>query len=174
MSTLFRLPRKSSLTIFAIGALAVAAQCLEVTSPSECEKFPSAAANLCRMELMRTGSFKFRRITSTRECHTLSDAASVAQCRQAVTRGESHYASTSDRRELSKTAMQEGGDSASIPKDVATAYPERMEPYVPPTLEERNTEALETIATYTRLQAVTVVGLLSVGLLVGLIIAIAN
>lgn len=156
--------------------LAVVLACLpctagEITNPSDCEKLPGQASSLCKREFQRIGSFAFARLTREKECQKLRDSSLHGSCREAVATNGAFYASTAPQPTLSTTATPSTGaasESAHAGAMLSASAEEQ-----PKTLEERNTQALETIATYTQVQAIvssTLVGIGLVGLIVALIV----
>lgn len=141
----------------------------ELTNPADCDKLPGSSASLCKREFLRTGSFSFSRLTREKECQKLRDSALHAPCREAIANDGSYYASNVAPRPILAPS-----ETAS-PKDttLATAPGDRVQPgfvdETPRTLEERNTAALETIATYTKVQALISSSMIGLGVLIGVI-----
>lgn len=155
--------------------LAVLLACLpcaagEITNPSDCEKLPGQASSLCKREFQRTGSFAFARLTRAQECQKLRDSSLHGPCRDAISSNGAFYASTAPRPNLSMPATSPSSSASESAHAGAILSASAEEE--PRTLEERNTQALETIATYTQVQAIvssTLVGIGVVGLLVALL-----
>lgn len=132
----------------------------DITNPADCEKLPGSSASLCKREFLRTGSFAFTRLTREKECQKLRDSAQHEPCRESIANDGAYYASLAPRPLLAA----KGSDSSSTGILVSGFVDDG-----PKTLEERNTRALETIATFTKVQAVAtsiLVGLALIGLLV--------
>lgn len=141
----------------------------ELTNPADCEKLPGSSASLCKREFLRTGSFSFSRLTREKECQKLRDASLHGSCREAITNDGSFYASAVAPRPIvappeTETPKATAGGSAPGGRSQSGFVEEP-----PMTLEERNTQALETIATYTKVQAVVLSTLVGIGVLFGLI-----
>lgn len=146
----------------------------ELTNPADCDKLPGASASVCKREFLRTGSFSFARLTREKECQKLRDSSLHAPCREAISSEGSFYASTMAPRPIAvPTDVVAALDSSSrtVPSDqLVTGFVDET----PKSLEERNTQALETIATYTKVQTLLNSTLVGLGVVIALIALIAD
>jgi hypothetical protein len=142
-----------------IAVVASSATALEVTTPAGCDRLPEDIANLCKREITRSGEFRYKRLTKPKECLDLTDSVSRAQCPESIRR---------DGAYLAASAPEAPSPSAEAPSTMDRT------PTAPLTLEERNTQALEKIATYTKLQSLVFTTLTGVGLVLAVVIAAAN
>lgn len=145
----------------------------ELTNPADCEKLPGSSASLCKREFLRTGSFAFTRLTRERDCQKLRDSSLHGPCREAIANDGSYYAASASPRSIVAPPEETKKDTS-----VSSAHGDRpLSGFVdetPKTLEERNTQALETIATYTKVQALITSSLVGIGVLFAVIAFIAN
>ena len=169
MHPLERARRKEPAVLLAVILACLPCAAGEITNPSDCEKLPEQASSLCKREFLRTGSFAFARLTRAQECQKLRDSSLHGPCRDAVATNGAFYASTAPRPTLSMTATSPSSAATESARVGALLSPSAEKQ--PKTLEERNTQALETIATYTQVQAIVSSTLVGIGLL-GLIVAL--
>lgn len=146
----------------------------ELTNPADCDKLPESSASLCKREFLRTGSFSFTRLTREKDCQKLRDASLHGSCREAITNDGFFYASAVAPRPIVGSPEPEPPKATAV---VSAPGDRSLPGFVeepPMTLEERNTQALETIATYTKVQAVILSTLVGIGVLFTLIAVIAD
>lgn len=153
-------------------SLFLPAGALEVTIPSGCDAFPAPSANLCRQEMARNGRFEVRRITRGRDCDRLANPTLASQCRESLSQHGAYYASLAPVSSPASVEVDPSGTTNSTPPSQATAID--AETSIPPTLDQRNTEALETIASYTKLQALVNLSILGVGLVLSVVALAIN
>jgi hypothetical protein len=153
-------------------SLCLPASALEITNPAGCDAFPAPSANLCRQEMARNGRFEFLRITSGRDCARLPTASAIGECRQSLKDHDVYFVSAAPRPVIVPAEQAPTGTAPTDSSARSTAL--ELGPVAPLTLEERNTEALEAIAAYTKMQAVVTTTVLGVGLLLGVLTLLVN
>lgn len=153
-------------------SLCLPASALEITNPAGCDAFPAPSANLCRQEMARNGRFEFQRITSGRDCARLPSASAIGECKQSLKDHDVYFVSVAPRPAFVSVEQATTGTASTDSSTRSAAFVPA--PVAPLTLEERNTEALETIAAYTKMQAVVTTSVLGVGVLLGLLTLLVN
>lgn len=141
----------------------------ELTNLTDCDKLPGASASLCKREFLRTGSFSFARLTREKECQKLRDSSLHAPCREAISSEGAFYAPSLAPRPIAvatESATATDSSPRKAPGDqVVTGFVDETRK----SLEERNTQALETIATYTKVQTILNSTLVGLGVVIALV-----
>lgn len=123
-----------------------------LTSPTQCEQLPMPGSTLCKQEMMRTGSFEYLSLRDPSKCALLPDSTEAKRCIDANASGKDFLVTRTTLDRLQ--ALQ---DSGMATPTVA------MDPG------ERSALALETIATYTKLQAIVFTVTVGLGFLLGMV-----